>query len=481
MDTISSASIKLIKAIKDKEQNAIIIATWKDLAECINNYENYEDIPDIEIVSEAMFSFVDNHTYKVYDEELVCSFIAFCLLKRAIDETMGRLRIERFIRLTLFLSRRLKYLMPVMYYTLPRHISKYSPSQIPQLSAEQIEALQKNYNAIIVFIHNSIDAEINEYAIDTKLKERYEANISSFFENHKNTPYNLMELSNGKVLLNSCYQRVLEYGKYPLLVNREGTSAFYKKSNGLIKGDFVFNANMYFTTSVGIGSTNSTFIVKMIDEELELLVTGVKEKIIQSHLRLPIRHTVIEKLDRRVQLQFDADVADNVPMNLGIAINNGEVSELRFFFLINDNWPRIISFDGESRWLNKGESNLALLSDFNFNLDNTFDYEVKEKYLPIRAMTADNMGVLGDVAIVACNPISYNNIGHFSTSYFELSENEYTEYFVFSKNSPLYNDLIRRLHETESWSPQSLSYHTIKGWVLGNLRIVHIDKRLYLT
>lgn len=478
MDTISNTSINLIKAIKDQEQNETIIANWKELADCINNYESYEDIPDVKIVSEAMFLYVQNYTCKDYDEELVRSFIAFCLLKRAIDETTGKVRIECFIRLTLFLSRKLKYLMPVMYYTLPRQISKYSPSQIPQLSAKQIEVMQKNYNAIKVFIYNNIANEIDEYAIDSELKERYEANTSSFFDNQKNDTYNLLELSNGKELLNACYQRVLEYGKYPLFANKEGTSAFYKRSNGLIIGDFVFMASSYFLSTVGVGSTDSTIIVKMIDDELELLSTGIKEDFIQSNLRLPIKHTVVEKLDRKVQLQFDAE-GDNVPMSLDIVIDNGGVSEMKFFFIVNNNWPRIISFDGESRWLNKGESNRELFNDFNFNLDNTFAYEIKEKYLPVRAMTADNMGVLGDVAIVGCNPISYHNIDHFSTSYFEPFENEHTEYFVFPRNSPLYNDLIHRLHKSYSWSPEALSYYTIRGWVLGVLRVVHIDKRLY--
>lgn len=119
------------------------------------------------------------------------------------------------------------------------------------------------------------------------------------------------------------------------------------------------------------------------------------------------------------------------------------------------------------------------LSDFSFNLDETIQYEIKEKYLPVRAMTADNMDYLGDVAIIGCNPIRYHNMGSITTSDFELVENENTEYFVFSKQSPLYNEMVRRVHAMDSWVPETYSYKTIKGWVHGELRIVHIDRNLF--
>ncbi len=119
------------------------------------------------------------------------------------------------------------------------------------------------------------------------------------------------------------------------------------------------------------------------------------------------------------------------------------------------------------------------MSDFNFNLDSIIQYEIKEKYLPVRAMTADDMGILGDVAVVGCNPIKHHNLGRITTSNFDIVENDDTEYFVFSKHSPLYNDLVRRVHAMDTWIPKSYAYNTIKGWVHGVLRIVHIDKNLY--
>ncbi len=121
----------------------------------------------------------------------------------------------------------------------------------------------------------------------------------------------------------------------------------------------------------------------------------------------------------------------------------------------------------------------AIMDDFSFNLNNTVSYSIKEKYLPIRAMTADNMGALGNVAIVGCNPIKYNGDGSFQTSSFEMVENDNTEYFVFPKNSPLYNELVSKVQSMDSWIPNRYSYRTIKGWVHKEPKYVHIDESLF--
>ena len=121
----------------------------------------------------------------------------------------------------------------------------------------------------------------------------------------------------------------------------------------------------------------------------------------------------------------------------------------------------------------------VVMDDFSFNLDNTISYSIKEKYLPVRAMTADNMGILGDVAIVGCNPIKYNGNGSFQTSSFDIVENDDTEYFVFPQRSPLYNELVGKVQSMDSWIPDRYSYRTIKGWVHKELKFVHIDESLF--
>lgn len=488
MITIKEAAIMLIEVLRKKEPNNVISNKWNDLAECINSYKNYEDVPNVKEVSEALFLYAQNYTNKVDDEECIRSFNAFCLLKRATEETIGKDRIESFIRLTLLLSRKLKYLMPIMHYTMPRHISDYGPAHTPQLTPEQVNLVQKNYEAIKVYLYKNVVNSINDYPIEEDLINRFNVNSTSFFENSKKEPYNVLELSEGKELLDSCYRRISEYGKYTLYVIKEGLSSFNKRSRSQIKGDFKFLAKTCLLTERGQqyneASTSSTFTVRMIEDRLEISTTGIKEEFIRPFLSQPISHTVIEKLDHRMEIQLEHRVArgdgDNVPGSLDIVVDNDKVVELQFFFIVGEKgWPRYINFYGDCEWLNDGVDNNALMSDFNFNLDSIIQYEIKEKYLPVRAMTADDMGILGDVAVVGCNPIKHHNLGRITTSNFDIVENDDTEYFVFSKHSPLYNDLVRRVHAMDTWIPKSYAYNTIKGWVHGVLRIVHIDKNLY--
>ena len=486
MYNISKTSIELIEVIRNNEPKNVISAKWNDLAECINDYRDYTDIPNVKEVSEAMFLYLQNYTNKVYDEECIRSFIAFCLLKRATEETIGKDRIESFIRLSLILSQKLKHLMSVMHYTMPKQMSNYNPGQIQQLPPDRLELVQRNYNAIKVYIYNSVVNELDAYPIDKDLIERYKVNTSSFIKNQTNESYNLLELSDGKELLDTCYQRILEYGKYPLYVIKDETSNFFKKSHGLIKSDFMFQANTCILTDRGLqydeAPTNSKFIIRMIKDKLEISTTGIKVDFIRPFLSQPISHTIIKKLDKRMEIQLEHNVArgdgNNVPMWLDIVVDNGKVVELQFFFTV-DGWSRCINLYGKSVWLKDGEDNRSLMSAFNFILDNIIDYDIKEKYLPVRAMTAENMGILGDVAIVGCNPIIYHNLGNITTSSFEISENDKTEYFVFSKYNPLYDDLVSRVLSMNSWDPNVFAYKTINGWIHGSLRIVHIDKNIY--
>ncbi|MEE1112937.1 MAG: hypothetical protein UH077_07135 [Bacteroidales bacterium] len=497
MYNISKTSIELIEVIRNNEPKNVISAKWNDLAECINDYKDYTDIPNVKEVSEAMFLYLQSYTNKVYDEECIRSFITFCLLKRATEETTGKDRIESFIRLTLILSKKLKYLMPVMHYTMPKQMSNYSPGQIQQLSPEQVELIQRNYNAIKVYIYNNVVNEVDNYPIDKDLIERYQVNTSSFIKNQTNESYNLLELSDGKELLDTCYQRILEYGKYPLYVIKEETNTFFKKSRGLIKSDFMFQANTCMLTDRGLqydkAPTEATFIVRMkeddvtmMEDKIEISTTGIKEEFIRPFLSQSlIFNTVIRKLDQRMEMQLshqniERGDRDNVPAFLEIQVENGKIVELQFQFFVGEKgWPRFINLYGESVWIKDDEDNKALMSDFNFILDNVIDFNIKEKYLPVRAMTAENMGILGDVAIVGCNPIKYHNLGNFTMSDFEIVENDNTEYFVFSKYSPLYNDLVHRVQSMNSWIPEVYAYYTIKGWVHGALRVVHIDNSLY--
>ena len=483
MNNISITSSQLINALKADESKEFITQKWSNFAKDINDFDNYTDIPNAKEASEAMFLYTMK--FKNHDEEEECirSFIAFCLLKRATEETTGKDKIESFIRLTLLLSNKMFCLIRALHYTMPKHISDYNPSETPKLDSSKVALLQKNYNAIKVYIYNNVISELNKYSINQELIERFQNNTSSFIEKQSNNSYNLLELSNGEELLNSCYQRLLEFGKYPLSVKDKNGSAFYINSNGLIRNDFKFQAKTYIFTHSGMqyneSPTSASFLIKLNNEKIKISTRGIKEEFIYPFLSLPINHVSVTRLSRRTEMLLKVNresSTDNIPMSLDIVTDKDKVIELQFFFITGEHGvPRYINFYGESVWLDGNKKSNNLFDDFNFNLDHIIPYDIKEKYLPVRAMTADNMGQLGDVAIIGCNPVKYDKA--LSESY-SISENDETEYFVFPKWSPLYNELVDCLQTMKSWNPDTIDYHTIHGWIFGELKIVHISTLL---
>ena len=63
-------------------------------------------------------------------------------------------------------------------------------------------------------------------------------------------------------------------------------------------------------------------------------------------------------------------------------------------------------------------------------------------------------------------------------SSFEIIENVRTEYFVFPQSSSLYDKLVRKIMASDPWIPNENDYRTIKGWIHGEQKVVHIQKTL---
>ena len=112
-------------------------------------------------------------------------------------------------------------------------------------------------------------------------------------------------------------------------------------------------------------------------------------------------------------------------------------------------------------------------ADFTFNLQDFIIFDIKNRYLPVRAMTSNNMQVLGNVAIVGCNPPS-----GYDDNQFEIGENDKTEYFVFPRTNHLYQVLVNKVKSMEVWEPSTEEWKTTSGSIHGKNRIVHINSLL---
>ena len=481
MESIKRLAINLIISINNLEPDERIQEDWNNLADCINSYDNYDDIPDVKYVSEATYLYVRRYTNNNQEEEHIRDLIAFCLLKRACDETEGTNKSVFLIMLTLLLSAKKKYLLNVFHNLLPQEEIDSSQKEPSTIGDKHIERMKQNYNVIKLYIYKRVNEAIPLYDSAQKLVRGFNDNSTSFINRIGLENIDGVDFTKGAELLNRAYEKIIDLGKYQLYIPSKEKSEIYKKSRGLIKDNFVFHSHSYTIVEGGLQRSNfiDSFVrVSLNHNEIEINIIGINTQIIRRTLKKGIRNIAVEKLIWKVEFQLDHKVSigdgDDVPMTLTVSLNRDTITELVFDFIVGDGHFRHLIMNGFSKWSSEDEFITANF-DFNFNIDNTIPFDLAVSYLPVRAMTSNNMGKLENVAIVGCNPVKIIGLGQT----YDIIENENTEYFVIPQQSNLYEELKRCVLSMESWQPDSNAYKTIKGYIHGELKIVHIDKQWY--
>lgn len=490
---IKTEAIYVIQSIQENRNNNNndeIIVRWKKLVSHLNQIPTFEGVPDCQEVTDAMYLYVMKLYSKSALENAIRAFTTFWLLKRSIDNSSGSQKTTNLIHLTMLLSNYLRHFTNVNYHAifpLASSITTENPSGI----VKAYNNVDVAYDALKLYLKNEITNCLPAGPVPSELMESFENDSTKFSSRLLDAQYPPSFLPDGKDVLDYCYRGMIKIGKCPIFVPTDESKEIYRSTKGLIPNDFVFKASSFFLREsngrMGEGDTDAKFIIKMENGFFSINTIGISDEYIRPNLKQMVTDTWVQKADQKIQYHLKHHVEkigdnSNMPLTMTFYFEKFQLSIIELDFVTGyQGVLRTIQFYGTFQELAESTSDniTDIIGDFNFDLDNTIDYEIKEKYLPVRAMTAENMGVLGDVAIVGCNPIRYHDLGSITTSDFEIVENGNTEYFVFSKYSPLYNDLVRRIHSMDSWIPEIYAYYTIKGWVHGALRIVHIDNSLY--
>lgn len=355
MADIEKYAKDLISLIDNDNPKNEILSCWNKLACHINFYASYDDIPNVYIVSTALYKFCKKFTNKDAEEEFIRLLLVFCLLKRAIDTSIGQEKALSSIRLVLMINSKLKYLVRVFRYTLPEKDYNYALFDYPKLSQEQINIVQHNYNSIKLYLYNLGKQEINNIHKEDIIKT-FKGWSESFFNCVGQKICTDISYSHGETLLDICCNKIKNFGKFTLYALDKDASEFYNKTKGLIKSDFTFYAESYLITERGHwseGDTCSTFKIEMDNNDFKIAVLGIKEDYIRPYLCQPITHIVVEKLKNSVEIQLEHRLArgdgENVPMDINIVMENNIVTSIEFFFIVGkEGWPRRIFFYGKN-------------------------------------------------------------------------------------------------------------------------------------
>ncbi|MDE6192386.1 MAG: hypothetical protein K2M83_00150 [Muribaculaceae bacterium] len=324
---------------------------WNKLTNCLNKLSSYEEIESLSLVAEAMFLYGDKYSNKNPEEERVRTLTTAYILWLGLSNSLESERAKLAAMLLLYSEKKFKYLLPLFHYTLSKEESNYPPSALPKVSDEKAQKLQRNYDAIKLYLHKLICPynHLLEPNILERIKKDWEKNKGNF------DTLNTDEIvCTGDGLLKQACQRMIAYGKHPLQSVGELTTPFARLTRNLIKNKFVFHAESYLITERGHYSEGETQAILSFDVRDNCLVTnidGINADFIRPNLSQQITHCVVDKLKYQVDLHLEhrSSLGDgeNVPGSIDIFVVNNTVTQLRFFFIVGkEGRPRLIHFYG---------------------------------------------------------------------------------------------------------------------------------------
>lgn len=347
---------KLVNAISDNQKDDISYY-WNQLSNLINECNSFAEINPHPLVAKALFLYGDKFTNRDPDEEEARALTFFSILKMAFDAAEDIEKVHIAAYLFIYLVKKFKYLMPLFHYTLPLEVSNYSPGELKPLSDEKINHVQRNIDAIKTYLVNIINPSLNELdkAIISVIKQAWtktEQRVSALCE------YSISELRDGEELLNFASLRLAKFGKYRLNCITENRSSFSKKTNSLIKDNFIFYADSYLVSERGRydeGETTATFKFELNNDNLVITTKGIKQEYIKPYLNQRVTNIAIEKVkqwaDFAVERKVSLGDGDNVPNGIDLFAEGNNLTCIVFFFIVGkEGWPRVIYFYGHTKF-----------------------------------------------------------------------------------------------------------------------------------
>lgn len=330
----------LSEAIKSERDNEEIYQKWNILVKDLNSYYNYDDIPCIQEVSEAMFLYVHRHKCNQNPEEVIRVLTTLCLLKRAFDLADDSERKACAMRLSIFIYTKCPQLLIAWYYTLPRDIATYSMNNIPHDEFECYHfQMMKNYYAIKKYLYDLISSDRNGAAVDDSLLSDSYANSNKSLLAKIEAGNEYIDLSlNGKALLDLCCTRLSEEEKYPMWVTYN-VPDITSESLGMIPSNFIFKVSSFNVDKPYYEEeTDGKIIVKLEEGCLLCDVFGLDTRYFPLHINHPYKGVYAYKKDHHVEIALEVDyghLEEISVISLHIIVEKGRVTGLIFYSCFN--------------------------------------------------------------------------------------------------------------------------------------------------
>lgn len=330
----------LSEAIKLERDDEEIYQKWNILAKDLNSYFNYDDIPYIQEVSEAMFLYVSQYKCNQSPEEVIRVLTTLCLLKRAFDIADDSERKTCAMRLSIFMYKKYPQLIIAWYYTLPRDIANYSINDIPhdEFEYNQFQMLT-NYYAIKKYLYDLVYSDeggtvFEDFSLSMSFEKSNKPMLTKIKEGNKYINLSL----NGKALLDLCCARLNEQEKYPMWITYNVLD-ITSESLGMIPYNFIFTVSSFIVDKpYNEEETDGKIIVKLAEGHLICDIEGLSNRFFPSHINQPYKGVYAYKKDHHVEIALEVDYGhlENISViSLHIIVERGCVTDLLFYSCFN--------------------------------------------------------------------------------------------------------------------------------------------------
>lgn len=362
MANLTKYAMELVSSLQDNQNKDNIKEKWYAFATGLNAFSSYDEIPNDEIITIALFEYTRKLTSNDTTENKIRFTIAFLLIRRIIDSENGIKKITSQMRLFCMLWKNGGFAGDIIHHSLPDEIAKrieYGNFN----DQERIRHMKDYFIAMLLYLYEEVKNDIYHNEIDTELKRLFDLHVSRLMNDIHEREINEMKSFDyyrdldGKTALNKAFQFFILETKPQLYAASENSHYFYKISKGLIQSDFIFYASQYLMhesdASTSQGNTSATIEVQLIEKEyIEFKINGIKKEYLTPAFRAPLTNIKVLRWDNSIQISTEHswEEGGTLPWDCTIVVKGNNVTNIVFSYMNGRGGMRTIIFIGNQKW-----------------------------------------------------------------------------------------------------------------------------------